>query len=75
MVSSRSIRVHENFITQMGEIARPIAEQMKKKYGLKKITLDYPTLSDLIAGKLARKKDFKFRIHRVSRYEGRLVLL
>lgn len=62
-------------IDQMGRIARPLAEGIKKQYGLKKLTIDYPTVSELVAGKLSKKQQFKFQVHKTSRTEGILKLL
>lgn len=75
MVSSKAIRVHESLITQFGRIGKPIADQIKRDYGLNNLTIDYPTISELVAGKLSKKKEFNFRVHKISRYSGRLVLL
>lgn len=75
MVSSRAIRVHESLIDQFGRIGRPIAEQIKAQYGFKTLTLDYPTISELVAGKLSKKKVFNFKVHKTGRDCGRLVLV
>lgn len=75
MVSSRRIRVHESLIDQFGRIGKPIAEKIKAEYGLSVLTLDYPTISELAAGKLANKKEFNFKVHKISRDRGVLVLL
>jgi len=74
MVSSRQIRVHESLISQFGKIGEPLAEKIKKQYGLRTLTIDYPTISELVAGKLSKKKEFNFRIHKTSRDCGKLVL-
>lgn len=74
MVISRPVRIHESLIDEFGKIGKPIAEQIKKDYGLKTITLDYPTISQLVAGKLQKKKSFNFKIKKVSRDKGILTL-
>jgi len=74
MVSSQRIRVDESFIDIMGRIGRPIAERIKKQYNLTSLTIDHPTLSSIIAGKLNNKKSFNFTVHKISRDKGRLVL-
>lgn len=75
MVSSRQIRISEGLIDQMGRISRPIAEKIKKDYGLQRLDLDFPTMSELVAGKLSKRKNFNFKIHRTSKDSGKLILL
>lgn len=75
MVSSKRIRVHESLIDQFGRIGEPIAEQIKAQFHLKRLVLDYPTISELVAGKLEKKKSFHFKVRKISKNEGVLVLL
>jgi len=75
MVSSPKIRVDESFISMVGTIGRPIAEKIKKDYNLNTLVIDYPTITSIIAGKMSKKKTFNFRIHKISKDKGTLVLL
>lgn len=75
MVSSKQIRVHESLIDQMGRISRPVAERIKKDFGLSQLTIDYPTMSQITAGKLSRRKTFNFKIRKLSRDKGVLELM
>jgi len=75
MVSSQRIRVHDSFIDAMGNLGKPIAEKIKKQYGLETLQLDHPTLTQLVAKKISGKKDFDFRVQKTSRNTGKLILL
>ena len=70
MRNSRQVRIHESLINQFGLIAKPVAEKIKKEYKLSRLELSYPTISEIVAGKLSNKKSFNFRIRKIGRDKG-----
>lgn len=74
MVSSKQIRVHESLIDQFGRIGRPVAQKIKKQFGLSELVLDYPTISQIAAAKLNGKTNFNFRVRKTARDKGVLEL-
>lgn len=74
MANSRRIRVDDSLLKEFDRIAKPIAEKVKKDYGLPMVTIDYPTISRMVCMKL-HKSELKFKLIKTSNKTGILRFL
>lgn len=74
-MASIQIRVDKSLVEVMEETRRRVAEQMKKEYGLKEITIPGTFTSQVMAAQLSGKKTVKFKVNKVSKDKGFLELL
>jgi len=69
------IRVDESLKQILEQVQKEVAVDLKKKYGLDKITIHGTLASQILAAKMRGQTTLKFEIEKISLKEGMLKLL
>lgn len=69
------LKVDESLKEVLARIQREVAVDMKKKYGLKSITVHGTLASQILAAKLSGKTSLNFEIDKISLTTGMLRLI
>ena len=69
------VRIDETLAETLERIRKEIAEEFKKKYNLKKVTINGTLASQVAAGKMNGKTKFTFRIRKIGLNKGVLELI
>jgi hypothetical protein len=69
------IRVDESLKQILEQVQKEVAVDLKKKYGLDKITIHGTLASQILAAKMRGQTNLKFEIEKISLKEGMLKLL
>jgi len=69
------IKVDETLKQVLERVQREVAEDMKRKYGIKEVTIYGTLASQILAAKMSGKKELHFQIEKVGLNKGILRLL
>lgn len=75
MSNTKIAKIDVTLVDAFGRIGREFANKIKKEYNLESLFVSNVLASQLIAGKLNGKKEFKFKIRKTSLNKGILELV
>jgi len=69
------VRIDESLAETLERIRKEIAEEFKKRYNLKQITINGTLASQIAAGKINGKTKFVFKVRKIGLNKGVLELI